>query len=71
MTINGTVIRTYGNNAVIYNMEHLILVTNIPEQITPGNHIRAVGDWYEKHYLRHDFTDGYTKAFRVESVAIK
>lgn len=69
MTINGTVLRTYGSKAVIYNRKRLVLVTGISEmELSPGNIVTVEGTYYTLHYLRHDFVDGYINAFDAEYI---
>lgn len=71
MTLNGIVVSSRDTSAVIYNRKQFVLVTHLNGSLPTGSKVKVGGRWYEKHYLRHDFTDGYVDAFRAEAVVVR
>lgn len=72
MVIKGTVEKV-GNNKLIVSKKpySYVLVTFYEEQLPQlcvGTRVKIKGEWYEKHYLKRDFTIGTVMAVSASSI---
>lgn len=71
MVIKGTVEKVGNNKLIVSKKPYSYVLVTFEEQLPQlcvGNRVKIKGEWYEKHYLKRDFTIGTVMAVSASSI---
>lgn len=71
MVIKGTVEKVGINKLIVSKKPYSYILVTYEEQqpqLCVGSRVKVKGKWYEKHYLKHDFTVGTVMAIDASSI---
>lgn len=71
MRISGTIYKIDSNKMVIRTKAYIYIVVTfdrIKTNLAIGNLVRCYGSWYNKKYLKNDFTVDNVKTFQADEI---